>query len=135
DLEAGSDVDVLIDPTRFKQVLSNLMSNAIKFTETGEVSLQLRVNALEAGQLAVCVIIEDSGIGISPEDRQRLFSPFVQAGNDPHAARSGSGLGLVISRSLCEMMGGELQLESKPGVGTRVTVRLEVAVLEALEQN
>ncbi|MFJ5284162.1 transporter substrate-binding domain-containing protein [Pseudomonas sp. NPDC088429] len=135
DLEAGSDVDVLIDPTRFKQVLSNLLSNAIKFTETGEVSLQLRMNALEAGQLAVCVIIEDSGIGISPEDRQRLFSPFVQAGNDPHAARSGSGLGLVISRSLCEMMGGELQLESKTGVGTRVTVRLEVALLEALEQN
>lgn len=135
DLEAGSDVDVLIDPTRFKQVLSNLLSNAIKFTGTGEVSLQLRVKALGAAQLAVSVIIEDSGIGISPEDRQRLFSPFVQAGNDPHAARSGSGLGLVISRSLCEMMGGELQLESKTGVGTRVTVRLEVALLGALEQN
>jgi two-component system sensor histidine kinase EvgS len=132
ELDARSDVDVLVDSTRFKQVLSNLLSNAIKFTEAGEVSLQLQVNRITTEQLAVSLIIEDSGIGISADDLQRLFSPFVQAGNHSHTARSGSGLGLVISRSLCEMMGGELQLHSQPGLGTRATVRLELPSLEAL---
>ncbi|MBK5374974.1 transporter substrate-binding domain-containing protein [Pseudomonas sp. TH43] len=135
ELDARSDVDVLIDPTRFKQVLSNLLSNAIKFTETGEVSLQLRVSTTETAQLAVSVVIEDSGIGISAQDQQRLFSPFVQAGGHSQVARSGSGLGLVISRSLCEMMGGELRLDSKPGLGTRVFVSLEMPMLEARVRN
>lgn len=131
DVDAQSDVDVLIDPTRFKQVLSNLLSNAIKFTEEGEVRLQLGLAASDAERLAMRVIIEDSGIGISAEDRQQLFNPFVQAGN-PSDARSGSGLGLVISRSLCEMMGGTVRLDSEPGRGTRVEVRLDLALLEPL---
>jgi two-component system sensor histidine kinase EvgS len=132
ELDTRSDVDVLVDSTRFKQVLSNLLSNAIKFTEVGEVSLHLQVNSATTEQLAVSLVIEDSGIGISADDLQRLFSPFVQAGNHSHTARSGSGLGLVISRSLCEMMGGELQLHSQPGLGTRATVRLELPLLEVL---
>jgi two-component system sensor histidine kinase EvgS len=132
ELDAHSDVDVLIDPTRLKQVLSNLLSNAIKFTEEGEVSLWLVVAPTSAERLAVKVLIEDSGIGISNEDRQRLFSPFVQASNNVRSARSGSGLGLVISRSLCEMMGGELRLDSEPGLGTRVEIRLQMPLLQAL---
>lgn len=134
ELDPHSAIDVLIDPTRFKQVLSNLLSNAIKFTEAGAVSLRLRVSAVTGERLAVSVSIEDSGIGISAEDRQRLFSPFVQAGNNPHSVRSGSGLGLVISRSLCEMMGGTLQLDSAPGRGTRVDIRLELPLLAPLAQ-
>jgi two-component system sensor histidine kinase EvgS len=110
---------VLIDPVRFKQVLSNLLSNAIKFTEQGEVSVRLSVRAMPLASVGVTVVIEDSGIGISEQDRQRLFSPFVQAGNAGQSARSGSGLGLVISRELCEMMGGTLRLDSEPGHGTR----------------
>ena len=133
DLDAQSDVDVLIDPTRFKQVLSNLLSNAIKFTEEGEVRLQLVVATGGAERLAISVIIEDTGIGISDEDQHRLFSPFVQAGHHPQAARSGSGLGLVISRSLCEMMGGTVRLDSEPAEGTRVEVRLDVPLLDARE--
>ncbi|RVD74928.1 transporter substrate-binding domain-containing protein [Pseudomonas koreensis] len=133
DLDEHSDVDVLIDPTRFKQVLSNLLSNAIKFTEHGQVSLQLSVAATPLGPLAVTVVIADSGIGISAEDRQRLFNPFVQAGNPGPSARSGSGLGLVISRSLCEMMDGTLHLDSTPGHGTRVELTLQVPRLAALE--
>lgn len=132
DLDARSDIDVLIDPTRFKQVLSNLLSNAIKFTADGEVSLRLQVSAVSDDRLAISVFIEDNGVGISAEDRQRLFSPFVQAGNNPQSARSGSGLGLVISRSLCQMMGGALRLDSEPGHGTRVEVSLELPVLVAL---
>ncbi|TWC53059.1 two-component system sensor histidine kinase EvgS [Pseudomonas sp. SJZ080] len=127
-----SDCDVLIDPTRFKQVLSNLLGNAIKFTGEGEVSLTLRVEPGVAGHLAVSVRIADTGIGISALDQQRLFSSFVQAGNNPHSGRQGSGLGLVISRTLCEMMGGRLLLESTLGRGTRIDVCLELPLLPAL---
>ncbi|QCY13627.1 transporter substrate-binding domain-containing protein [Pseudomonas sp. MPC6] len=132
DLDRHSDCDVLIDPTRFKQVLSNLLSNAIKFTHQGEVSLTLRVEPVLSGHLAVSVCIEDSGIGIGTVDQLRLFSPFVQAGNSQQSGRSGSGLGLVISRSLCEMMGGRLQLDSVLGQGTRIDVSLELEALQPL---
>ena len=124
ELDDHSDRDVLIDPTRFKQVLSNLLSNAIKFTAEGEVSLRLRVLPTSPERLAVSLRIEDSGIGISALDQQRLFSPFVQAGNSQQSGRQGSGLGLVISRTLCEMMGGRLQLDSVLGRGTQVDLSL-----------
>jgi two-component system sensor histidine kinase EvgS len=129
DLDEHSDCDVLVDPVRFKQVLSNLLSNAIKFTHKGEVSLTLRVTSVTPDHLAVSVRIEDTGIGISDVDRQRLFSPFVQASHNPQSARSGSGLGLVISRTLCEMMGGRLQLGSDLGQGTWVDINLELIAL------
>ncbi|WP_256735638.1 transporter substrate-binding domain-containing protein [Pseudomonas sp. dw_612] len=132
ELDEHSDCDVLIDPLRFKQVLSNLLSNAIKFTEQGEVRLTLRVEPGLSGHLTVTVTIEDSGIGISVADQQRLFSPFVQAGNTAQSGRNGSGLGLVISRSLCEMMGGRLQLHSDLGRGTQVQVSLDLPALQPL---
>jgi two-component system sensor histidine kinase EvgS len=132
EFDANSDCDVLIDPTRFKQVLSNLLSNAIKFTPEGEISLKLRVDPASSQRLAVSVQIQDSGIGISAYDQQRLFSPFVQAGNSQQSGRQGSGLGLVISRTLCEMMGGNLQLDSALGRGTRVDINLELIALQAL---
>ena len=132
ELDEHSDQDVLIDPLRFKQVLSNLLSNAIKFTDEGEVSLTLRVTPGRSGYLTVSVAIEDSGIGISAADQQRLFSPFIQASNSPQSGRSGSGLGLVISRSLCEMMGGRLRLQSDLGWGTQVEVTLDLPALRPL---
>lgn len=132
DLDPRSDRAVLIDPTRFKQVLSNLLSNAIKFTCEGEVSLTLRVIPGTLGGLAVNVRIEDSGIGISATDQQRLFSPFVQAGNSQQSARKGSGLGLVISRTLCEMMGGRLVLRSVLGRGSQVEISLSLIALKPL---
>lgn len=132
ELDEHSDRDVLIDPTRFKQVLSNLLSNAIKFTAAGEVSLHLRVVPVASEWLAVSLQIKDSGIGISTLDQQRLFSPFVQAGNSLQCGRQGSGLGLVISRTLCEMMGGQLQLDSVLGRGTQVDIGLELLTLPPL---
>jgi two-component system sensor histidine kinase EvgS len=132
ELDELSDCDVLIDPTRFKQVLSNLLSNAIKFTRDGEVSLTLRVAPDLSGHLVVSVCIADSGVGISVVDQQRLFSPFVQADAGRQSARNGSGLGLVISRSLCEMMGGRLQLDSVLGQGTQVHISLDLVALQPL---
>ncbi|WP_457967860.1 transporter substrate-binding domain-containing protein [Pseudomonas sp. R4-84] len=133
DVDAASNQDVLIDPMRFKQVLSNLLSNAIKFTEQGHVRLVLRAEPGKGGQrLAIRLRVEDTGRGISVHDQQRLFSPFAQVGDSTQAARSGSGLGLVISRTLCGMMGGTLLLDSVPGQGTQVEIRLELPLLETV---
>jgi two-component system sensor histidine kinase EvgS len=132
DLDPASDRDVLIDPTRFKQVLSNLLSNAIKFTREGEVSLTLRVVPGLSGHLTVDMRIRDSGIGISNADQQRLFSPFVQVGSHQPSGCKGSGLGLVISRTLCEMMGGRLTLRSVVGRGSEVEISLSPVDLKPL---
>lgn len=108
-LEFDTDLDdttVLIDPLRFKQVLSNLVSNAIKFTEHGQVKIKVQVQATPLpNEIQMKLVVEDTGIGISRDDQSRLFEPFAQADNSGHLARSGAGLGLVICRSLCEMMG------------------------------
>ncbi|MQU29060.1 transporter substrate-binding domain-containing protein [Pseudomonas helleri] len=128
--------DVLIDPMRFKQIVSNLLSNAIKFTDTGEVRLSVDMAcAPDEPNVSICLRVEDTGMGISQDDQQRLFSPFVQASNNTQSARSGSGLGLVISRTLCEMMGGRLSLGSTLGVGTQVEVMLEVPRLAPEESD
>ena len=125
------DSDVLIDPLRFKQIISNLVGNAIKFTDRGEVRIELHVGAGRAPtHLSVRVRVQDTGMGISQQDQARLFSPFIQASNNTQSARSGSGLGLVICRTLCEMMGGTLRLESVEGVGTQVEMAVQVPVLE-----
>lgn len=131
DLDAGVNGDVLIDPLRFKQIVSNLLSNAIKFTAQGHVRLSVRTQMTNE-QLGVRLQVADSGMGIGEEDQKRLFSPFTQAGNNDQSARSGSGLGLVISRTLCEMMGGRLTLDSTLGQGTRIDVRLDLTTLEPL---
>ena len=135
DLDLESTPEVLIDPLRFKQIISNLLSNAIKFTREGEVRLKMQAEpGTHQGHLAIRLRVEDTGIGISVEDQQRLFSPFTQAGNCAQSARSGSGLGLVISRSLCEMMGGQLRLSSVPGQGTQIEVTLQVPALQAVAE-
>ncbi len=123
---------VLIDPLRLKQVLSNLLGNAIKFTSTGVVRLGAEgTPSLVGEELSLRLWVEDTGIGISAEDQLRLFNPFTQGSNNEQSARSGSGLGLVISRSLCKMMGGQLHLSSVLGKGTRVDVTLTLALASA----
>jgi two-component system sensor histidine kinase EvgS len=133
DLDSRLNGDVLIDPLRFKQILSNLVSNAIKFTPQGQVRISLQTDDdVDPRQIRLKVTVEDSGIGISAEDRQRLFEPFTQVDNQSQQVRTGAGLGLVISRSLCQMMGGDLKLDSEPGHGTRVSMSLELTRLEPL---
>ncbi|MBL0843189.1 transporter substrate-binding domain-containing protein [Pseudomonas mediterranea] len=135
DLDPATDKDVLIDPLRFKQIVSNLLSNAIKFTDRGQVRLSVQAAPdHDDKRLGICLRVEDTGSGIPQQDQRRLFSPFTQAGNNRQSARSGSGLGLMISRTLCEMMGGTLALSSAPGVGTQVEILLRLPLLDAQVQ-
>ncbi|NEX17341.1 MAG: hypothetical protein C1943_12090 [Halochromatium sp.] len=113
------------DPLRLKQVLTNLLGNAIKFTHQGSVHLSLRPGT--HGQL--CFAIRDTGIGISVEQRQRLFEPFAQADTSRTRQYGGTGLGLAVSKQLIELMGGQISLESTPGQGS--CFRFEIAA-EAL---
>ncbi|WP_285420592.1 transporter substrate-binding domain-containing protein [Pseudomonas sp. efr-133-TYG-5] len=125
-------VDVHLDPLRFKQVLSNLISNAIKFTDRGHVRVTVDLMSTEEPSRSILQLaVQDSGIGIGAEDQQRLFAPFAQAGNARQQVRGGAGLGLVISRSLCEMMGGQLHLSSQQGIGTQVCISLPLQTFPA----
>ncbi|MFJ2455916.1 transporter substrate-binding domain-containing protein [Pseudomonas protegens] len=125
--------DVLIDPLRLKQVLSNLLSNAIKFTSVGQVLVSVEAGLDEAGEsLGVRLLVRDTGIGISAEDQLKLFAPFSQVGVGSQSSSRGSGLGLMISRTLCSMMQGQLNLTSVPGLGTQTEVLLDLPILPAL---
>ena len=129
ELDPKINTDVLIDPLRFRQILSNLLSNAIKFTDRGQVRLSVRTQEGEDRErLKVCVQVEDSGVGIGADDQLRLFRPFAQV-NHRHQPPGGSGLGLMISRQLCEMMGGELTLTSTLGKGTQIKLSLEIVTV------
>jgi two-component system sensor histidine kinase EvgS len=133
DLDSGINTDVLIDPLRFKQILSNLTSNAIKFTEQGQVKITLHTESgADTRSLLLRMRVQDTGVGISEQDQQRLFEPFAQADNAGQQARTGAGLGLVICRSLCEMMGGTLELSSEQGQGTQVNMTFNLTTLEPL---
>ncbi|WP_375056779.1 ATP-binding protein [Zobellella sp. DQSA1] len=115
---------VLVDPLRYKQILSNLISNALKFTERGEVTVTLAGQVQDAQRLRVTLGVRDTGIGIAPDEQARLFEAFAQIGRSD--TRTGAGLGLPICRTLCEKMGGSLSLESEAGRGTLVRVELEL---------
>lgn len=106
---------VLLDATRLRQVLLNLMSNAVKFAGGGEITLRVRGELLEDATWRLSFAVSDTGIGIALEDQQRIFEPFVQA--DSEGPKDGTGLGLAISRELVQLMKGELTLESTPGQG------------------
>ncbi|MDP2179705.1 PAS domain S-box protein [Methylicorpusculum sp.] len=109
----------LDDPTRISQILLNFLSNAIKFTIHGKITLETNWNGK-----SLCFAVSDTGIGIAPEDHKRLFSPFEQADASTTRQYGGTGLGLSISKHLAELMGGEICVESTPGKGSRFEFRL-----------
>ncbi|MBB5191836.1 two-component system sensor histidine kinase EvgS [Silvimonas terrae] len=116
---------VMADATRLRQILSNLLSNALKFTTQGGIVLRCRVSEGAQPDLAAVIFeVEDTGIGISPDDQAALFQPFVQATSMPSGGHGGTGLGLSICKRLAAMMNGQVALESTPGLGTRITVSL-----------
>lgn len=119
------------DPVRVTRILVNLISNAIKFTETGGVSVDV---ALEASTTPVLrIAVRDTGIGIAADALQNLFMPFEQADNTTSRKFGGTGLGLSISRHLAQLMAGDLDVESTPGEGSCFTLRLPTGPLEGLE--
>ena len=105
------------DPTRLRQVLVNLGSNAIKFTDAGEVTVGMEIRAQTEQELELHLWVRDTGPGLRADEQQRLFQPFVQADSSTTRRFGGTGLGLVISRELVERMGGHLWLDSRPGEG------------------
>ena len=121
------------DPARLRQVLLNLVGNAIKFTAEGGVELVVDAHigetpgALEAGDWWVHFEVRDTGIGIRPQDLQRLFEPFTQADNSTSRRFGGTGLGLTISRQIVELMGGELMAESRFGEGSTFAFTVPLA--------
>jgi PAS domain S-box-containing protein len=134
-LELAFDIDpevppVLVgDPVRLRQVLLNLTGNAIKFTERGEVAVQVRIAERDQSGLKLQVSVRDTGIGIPLEKRGRLFRAFEQADSSTTRQYGGTGLGLVISARIVHLMGGEIWMESAPGEGSvfHFTSRMEPA--------
>jgi PAS domain S-box-containing protein len=114
------------DPNRFRQILSNLVGNAIKFTDEGAVRVEARAEVLDTGWM-MRVSISDTGVGISTEVQSKLFQPFTQAESTTTRRFGGTGLGLALSRRLARMMDGDVELSSVPGKGSTfvVTVRFD----------
>ncbi len=113
---AGLSTQLQVDAVKLRQVLINLLGNAIKFTRTGGVLLSVRATPAANRTVRLDVAVRDTGIGIAPEDQKAVFEPFVQMFT--HATSSGTGLGLTITRQYLHMLGAEIRLESTPGVGS-----------------
>jgi CheY-like chemotaxis protein len=106
------------DPTRLRQVLTNLLGNAVKFTERGKVEIRISKESERNERVTIRFDVEDTGIGISENDQRALFAPFTQADGSVTRRYGGTGLGLAIAKQLVEMMGGTIRLTSEPGYGS-----------------
>ncbi len=115
------------DLTKVRQMLLNLLSNACKFTENGKITLAAE-RGEDGGREIVTFSVTDTGIGMTPEQMDRLFEAFSQAEASTTSKYGGTGLGLAITRSFCDMMGGDVQVVSAPGEGSTFTIRLPAAV-------
>jgi signal transduction histidine kinase len=119
----------MIDPTRLRQILGNLVSNAVKFTENGEIMAQIATGAAQ-GREWLTISVRDTGIGMTPEQQASLFERFTQAEAGTARKFGGTGLGLSIVRQLCTLMGGEISVESQYGRGSTFIARLPLERLD-----
>lgn len=115
------------DAGRIRQVLLNLINNAIKFTERGEINISVSLQKMRTDKAWICFQVKDTGIGMSEEQLGRLFTPFTQAAPSTFRKFGGTGLGLTISQRLIRMMDGTIQVDSKPGEGTLFSVLIPFA--------
>lgn len=134
-IDNPSDSDVLVDPTRLRQVLMNLLGNSVKFTERGCINLDVRVTAsADSSQLgSVSVTVTDTGVGIPLEHQAAIFEAYSQAESSTTRRYGGTGLGLTICKELVELMGGQIRLRSEPGVGTSITFMLPARLVARAE--
>jgi PAS domain S-box-containing protein len=129
DIPGSLPEQVVSDPARLRQIVTNLVGNAIKFTEQGGVGVRIEAMAADAGA-RLTVDVSDTGIGMSAEAQRRIFDPFVQADNSVTRRFGGTGLGLSISRKFARALGGDILLTSTPGEGSRFSVVLPVALAD-----
>jgi len=127
-LQTGPDVPEMVsaDVVRLRQILTNLVGNAIKFTERGEITLRAFVDLCREDYTLIHFSVADSGIGVPPEKLAMLFDPFTQADSSTHRRYGGTGLGLAIAKELVEVMGGQMWAESAPGRGSTFHFTLPV---------
>ncbi|WP_223618824.1 ATP-binding protein [Lysobacter sp. ESA13C] len=132
-IDAGIAPAHYADALRLRQILGNFLSNAVKFTERGSIEVALEylgpvpADGDDEARDALCLRVSDTGIGVSAEQQQRLFEPFSQADGDTTRRYGGTGLGLAICRRLAVLMGGDVTMESAPGVGTSMRLRVALA--------
>lgn len=119
-----------LDPMRLKQVLANLLGNAVKFTDSGEVELKVKYRELEKGKGKISISIRDTGIGITEEQKSKLFQSFSQADSSVTRKFGGTGLGLIISQMIANVMGSIIQVESQFGLGSIFSFDLELETEE-----
>jgi PAS domain S-box-containing protein len=131
EVEANVPETVIGDKARLRQILMNLVGNAIKFTEKGHVSVQVRLTSRNNAELALEFGVRDTGVGIEPEQAEKLFTAFTQADPSTYRKYGGTGLGLTICKTLVDLMGGTIWVESQPGAGS--TFFFTVQVMETSE--
>jgi len=122
---------LLGDPTRLLQVIVNFLSNSIKFTEKGIIKVQTAVKDSSDNTITMLFEVKDTGIGMTDEEIQRIFDPFMQAESGTTRKYGGTGLGLAITKNLIEMMGGTLSVTSEPGIGSKFSFELVFETVEA----
>ncbi len=124
------------DPLRLRQILVNLIGNAIKFTEAGEIEIAVSLRAREAGKATVRIAVRDTGIGITPDKLESIFGAFSQADTSTTRKYGGTGLGLAICRHMVELMEGAIELASQPGAGSTFSFSVPLGVVaEAQREN
>ena len=132
-IEPGTPTQLIGDPARVRQVILNLLSNAIKFTKSGEIVLRVRCEQANAEAATLRFSVQDTGVGIDPATRERLFNAFSQADDSTARHFGGTGLGLTISRQLVELMGGEIDVDSVPGKGSTFWFTANFALNQACD--
>jgi len=127
---------VLIDEGKIRQVLLNLLSNSIKFTDAGKIFLGIKIDKIDVNNIQCNILVEDSGIGMDEAFMKRLFTPFLQNEKlNIKVNQFGTGLGLVVCKEMIEIMGGSITVTSEVGVGTKFTIKLQLEIVSKIASN